>query len=111
MTVREWLDIGWFVVSVIGIVIARYWPSLDAEARKWLSIVGGADAVKRFITEAAEMCGNGESNSVKRQFVLNEMRAAAKTQGLELPDSVGNIILEFVFRQAKPTLPKCPEAK
>jgi hypothetical protein len=108
MTVHDWLEVGWFVVSIIGIIVARYLPSLDAEARKWLSIIGGAEAVKRFLTEAAEMCGNGESNAVKRQFVLNEMRAAAQKQGLELPDSVGNLILEWVFRQVKPTLPKCP---
>lgn len=108
MTVSEWIDISWFVLSVVGIVIARFMPSLDADARRWLGIVGGEARVKAFLIEAAEMCGNGESNAVKRQFVLNEMRTVAKSQGVELPDSVGNLILEWVFRSAKKTLPKCP---
>ena len=106
ITTREFLEIGWFVLSVVGLVFARFFPSLDAEARRWLAKIGGADAVAKLITEAAALCGD-TTNSVKRAFVLNELKIIAEKQGLTLSDSMAALLLEWTFNRIKKTLPKC----
>lgn len=103
MTIRDWIDLEVFALGVLGIIVARFWPALPAKANEWLDLIGGKAAVVTLITEAAELCE--KSPSVRRAFVKNEIQTLAETNGLTMPDSVANLIVEWVYQQVKGKLP------
>lgn len=81
------------IFTIIGYLI----PTLPIKARILLHKLGGAKIVKILMAESAELCGT--TGSIKRIYVVNELKDIAKLRNIKISTSTLNLIVEFLYNK------------
>jgi hypothetical protein len=93
----DWISL---IVGVLGFVSAWAMRSnrLPSGARKWLSKLGGQEAVFDILASANSFAERTPAQ--RRSWAVSELQDLAyKSTGLKLPTSIANLIVEFVYQE------------
>ncbi|OYV99473.1 MAG: hypothetical protein B7Z62_00285 [Deltaproteobacteria bacterium 37-65-8] len=94
-------DLVYLAIGIAGIIMGWIGNSnrLPAPARHWLAKIG-EPALASLVAEANAI--EDMYPRVRRAYVLNELRDLAKRKlGLDIPTSVANLLLEYVYQKFK----------
>ena len=87
-----------FVCSIIAFLIGKLVKKLPANAQDYLNKIGGKDKVIALFTEAAGLVNL--DNDGKRNWVKTHLQELCKDiTGIEMPDSIANLIIEFFYNE------------
>jgi hypothetical protein len=95
---QDWaaLAIG-LIGAVLGLV--RSQDRLPKWARRWLARIG-RDRVESAIEYAAKMSGLS-SDERRREAAAYLMRLSEKEIGFAIPESIANLLVEYIYQQWK----------
>lgn len=100
--------IGWIVnnqqtittiAGILGIAIARFYPALPLQAKKYLDKLGGEQNIIDILLKAAAFTTYNDAE--KRKFAVDEIKKIAKRNGFEIPDSIINLLVEWILGRLK----------
>jgi hypothetical protein len=93
--VRDWMALS---VGLVGLIVGQLQARdrLPGWARRWLGQLG-RDRIEQVIGEAAKMADL--SPDARRIWVVRRLAELAERElGLTLPESVGNLLVEYVYQ-------------
>lgn len=100
MSIQEWISLGVGVVGFLAALLSR-WGRLPANVRKWLKAVGEGRVFSLIEIAAADLSSK-KTDAEKRAWVAGEIKKIAyEKEGLRIPDSVANLIVEQVYQRYK----------
>ena len=96
--IKDWLFLA---VGLIGLIIAHLESRdrLPSWARNWLSRIG-RDKVERAIDYAAGLQGLSDEDR-RKEAVGYLVRLSERQLGLRVPESVANLLVEYVYQYVK----------
>jgi hypothetical protein len=95
---RDWAALG---IGLLGIALS-YVQSRDrlpSWARRWLGRIG-REKIEKAVEYAARLSGLS-SEERRREAVAYLMRLSEKELGFPVPESIANLLVEFVYQQWK----------